>query len=77
MLDKHSYFELFHKTEGTLNKGEWNSRFLDELFEFPDPLTHDDLVDALAYVDQLAKVAYAGDFEQYDDFKTLDSVAGY
>jgi predicted phage terminase large subunit-like protein len=60
-----------------LSKGEWNSRFLDELFQFPDPLTHDDLVDALAYVDQLAKVAYAGDFEQYDDFETLDSVAGY
>jgi predicted phage terminase large subunit-like protein len=37
-----------------LSKGEWNSRFLDELFQFPDVLTHDDLVDALAYVDQLA-----------------------
>ncbi len=31
----------------TLSKGEWNSRFLDQLFQFPDPLTHDDLVDAL------------------------------
>ena len=60
----------------TLNKGEWNSRFLDQLFQFPDPLTHDDLVDALAYTDQLAKVAYHYDFE-IEDEEILDIVAGY
>ena len=61
----------------TLKKGEWNSRFLDELFQYPDPLTHDDLVDALAYVDQLAKYAYAGNWEEYDDYECADAVAGY
>lgn len=61
----------------TLKKAEWNSKFLDELFQFPDPLTHDDLVDSLAYIDQLAKVAYAGSWEEYDNFEELDSVAGY
>ncbi len=61
----------------TLNEGEWNSRFLDELFQFPDALTHDDLVDALAYIDQLALVAYAGNFEQYDNYEVLDPVSGY
>ena len=60
----------------TLGKGEWNSRFLDQLFQFPDALTHDDLVDALAYIDQLAKVAYSYDFE-IDDHEILDVVAGY
>ena len=60
----------------TLNKGNWNSRFLDQLFQFPDPLTHDDLVDALAYTDQLAKVAYSYDFE-VDDHEVLDVVTGY
>ena len=60
----------------TLNKGEWNSRFLDQLFQFPDPLTHDDLVDALAYTDQLAKVMYHYDFE-IEDEEILDIVAGY
>ena len=60
----------------TLNKGEWNSRFLDQLFQFPDPLTHDDLVDSLAYTDQLAKVAYHYDFE-IEDEEILDIVAGY
>ena len=60
----------------TLNKGEWNARFLDQLFQFPDPLTHDDLVDALAYVDQLANVAYDYEYE-IDDHEILDVVAGY
>ena len=60
----------------TLSKGEWNSRFLDQLFQFPDPLTHDDLIDALAYVDQLAQVAYHYDFE-IDDHELLDVIAGY
>ena len=60
----------------TLNKGEWNSRFLDQLFQFPDPLTHDDLVDAVAYIDQLANVAYDYDYE-IDNHEILDVVAGY
>ena len=60
----------------TLNKGEWNTRFLDQLFQFPDALTHDDLIDALAYIDQLANVAYNYEFE-IDDHEILDIVAGY
>jgi predicted phage terminase large subunit-like protein len=60
----------------TLSKGAWNSRFLDQLFQFPDKLTHDDLVDALAYIDQLAKVAYTYDFE-IDDHEVLDELTGY
>jgi predicted phage terminase large subunit-like protein len=60
-----------------IKRGEWNSRFLDELFQFPDPLTHDDLVDAVAYIDQLAQVAYAGNWEEFDDYEELDSLAGY
>ena len=60
----------------TLNKGEWNSKFLDELFQFPNVLVHDDLVDALAYIDQLAKVAYSIDYEE-EDYEFLDKYAGY
>jgi len=66
----------FENGKITLEKGEWNSRFLDQLFQFPDPLTHDDLVDALAYTDQLAKVAYNYDFE-IDDLEVIDTVTGY
>ena len=66
----------FENGQITLGKGEWNSRFLDQLFQFPDVLTHDDLVDAFAYTDQLAKVAYPYDFE-IDDLEVLDVVTGY
>ena len=62
----------------SLNKGEWNMRFLDQLFQFPDPLTHDDLVDSLAYIDQLADVAYYNLEDYYDDtWVPVDDMAGY
>jgi len=61
----------------SLNKGEWNMKFLDELFQFPNDLVHDDTVDALAYIDQLANVAYGiGDIPQ-EDYDFLDVVSGY
>jgi predicted phage terminase large subunit-like protein len=60
----------------SLNKGEWNSQFLDELFQFPNQLVHDDLIDALAYIDQLANIAYTSDFEE-EDYQLLDAYAGY
>lgn len=61
----------------SLNQGDWNSRFLDQLFQFPDPLTHDDLVDAVAYIDQLANIPYGiGDIE-FDEPEILDAIAGY
>jgi predicted phage terminase large subunit-like protein len=61
----------------TLNKGEWNTPFLDQLFQFPSPLTHDDLIDSLAYIDQLAEVAYPANFEEWDDWTALDATTGY
>jgi len=62
----------------TLAKGEWNSEFLDQLFQFPNHLVHDDLIDSLAYIDQLAKVAYHSDLiDLQEDFEPLDIIAGY
>ena len=66
----------FENGQITLGKGEWNTRFMDQLFQFPDPLTHDDLVDSVAYIDQLAKVAYTYDFE-INYLEVLDTVTGY
>ena len=61
----------------TLKKAEWNIKFLDQLFQFPDGLTHDDLIDSLAYIDQLANVPYGiGDIE-FDEPEILDVIAGY
>jgi phage terminase large subunit-like protein len=59
-----------------LSEGEWNTEFMDQLFQFPNPLVHDDLVDALSYIDQLAKVSYYVDFEE-DELEIIDQLAGY
>lgn len=67
----------FENSTITLKTGDWNNRFLDQLFQFPDPLTHDDLVDSLAYIDQLSNVPYGiGDLE-FDEPEILDVIAGY
>ena len=61
----------------TFNTGDWNSKFMDELFQFPSKLTHDDLIDALAYIDQLADVAYPSAIDELDSWEALDSTTGY
>ena len=67
----------FEHGQVVLNKeGEWIPRFLDELFSFPDTRVHDDLIDALAYIDQLATVIY-DDLDMESDWKPLDAMAGY
>ncbi len=58
------------------NKGDWNSEVVDELMNFPNPQVHDDLIDALSYIDQIAITEYVQDFEE-DDYEPMDSVAGY
>lgn len=59
-----------------LNRGEWNNLFIDQLMQFPDPKTHDDLIDALSYIDQVAETVYF-DEADVDDFEILDSDVGY
>lgn len=59
-----------------LNKGEWNSQFLDQLFQFPNHLVHDDLIDALSYIDQLSKQSYVAEFEE-DNWEPMDALVGY
>lgn len=61
----------------TLASGDWNAKFLDQLFQFPSPLTHDDLIDSLAYVDQLAEVAYPSFITQVDDWNPIDALSGF
>ena len=53
----------------TLAEADWNATFLDQLYQFPSPLTHDDLLDSLAYVDQLVVQTYESGsiFEEEDD----------
>ena len=69
----------FENGQISLNTGDWNLRFLDQLFQFPNPLVHDDLIDSLAYIDQLAKETYFddSDYGDDDDWTPLDPTAGY
>ena len=59
----------------TLNRGDWNAVFIDELMQFPDAKTHDDLVDALSYIDQVAVTVYAKEIE--DEYECFDADVGY
>lgn len=60
----------------TIKEADWNVEFLDQLFQFPNPQVHDDLIDSLAYIDQLATVTYAYDYEE-DNYELIDPIAGY
>jgi phage terminase large subunit-like protein len=66
----------FENAQITLSEGEWNTEFCDQLFQFPNPLVHDDLIDSLAYIDQLAKISYYVDYEE-DEIEILDPITGY
>jgi len=60
----------------TLNEDEDWRELVDQLLLFPTANVHDDLVDALAYVDQLAVSNYQQDYDD-DDYEVLDVVSGY
>ena len=57
-------------------RGAWNKEFFEQAEDFPSPLSHDDLLDAVAYIDQLADPWMDGP-DSYDDWQPLDAVAGY
>ena len=58
-----------------LKNGDWNPAFVDEASAFPSKLVHDDLLDALSYIDQLAVVPYATDLDIEDDYVPMDAIA--
>ncbi len=67
----------FENSRVKINRGEWNEQLLDQLFQFPSDLVHDDLVDALAYVAQLATIPYGIEEFQDTDYEPLDVLSGY
>jgi len=60
----------------SLNEDEDWDEFKDQLIMFPTAGVHDDLVDALSYVDQLAIANYNADYEE-DEWEVYDKIAGY
>lgn len=59
-----------------LMRGDWNETFIQQACDFPSTLVHDDLIDAVAYIDQLADPWFDGP-DYYDDWEPLDEYAGY
>jgi predicted phage terminase large subunit-like protein len=55
---------------------DWNGEFLDELFQFPSSLVHDDLPDALSFIDQLIEIGY-NTWEEEEDYAPVDIISGY
>lgn len=60
----------------SFNEDEDWDEFLDQLIMFPTAGVHDDLVDALSYIDQLAIANYNVDYEE-EEYEIFDRTAGY
>ena len=60
-----------------MKKGQpWNKKLTNQLLDFPNPLAHDDLPDALAYIDQISTAIYDHGWVE-GSYEPLDNVAGY
>lgn len=68
----------FENGQITLKKGDWNFEFEDQLMNFPNRLTHDDLPDSLSYISELVK-NYTFEFEDIElpTHEYTDAIAGY
>ena len=66
----------FEHGKVTLNEGTWNNEFIDQLVNFPNSQLHDDLIDALAYIDQIQIVESSNSFEE-EEYQPIDAISGY
>jgi hypothetical protein len=66
----------FEHGKVTLNEDEDWDEFRDEFVMFPTPQVHDDLLDSLSYIDQLAVTSYFADDDEAD-LEPLDWISGY
>ena len=51
--------------------------FISQLLDFPNRLAHDDLLDSLAYIDQVSVADFAHSIELEEEWSPIDNVAGY
>ena len=72
---------LIHLVKDKEGEAPWNEKLVDQAISFPSKYVHDDLVDALAYIDQMAPEAMGnfdiGMIEKATMFHALDTTAGY
>jgi phage terminase large subunit-like protein len=66
----------FEHKQVELCDGDWVREFKDELLNFPTTGVHDDMVDSVSLIAQIANAAvYFDDYE--DDYEPLDWISGY
>ena len=59
-----------------LRKADWNVPFISQMLDFPSPLAHDDLLDSLAYIDQVSVSDFAQSID-LEEWEPTDNVSGY
>ena len=67
---------LFEHGRIILNSDEDFAEFTDQLLMFPTKGVHDDLVDALAYINQMAVTSYNAD-DDSEEYEAIDVISGY
>jgi hypothetical protein len=54
----------------------WQRKLIEQANDFPSPIAHDDLIDSLAYIDQLADTCY-GELGEQDTLEVFDLQVGF
>jgi len=61
--------------------GDYLDKVKNQLLDFPNPMTHDDMIDSLAYIDQISNTQYGMAFEDFgsmsNDFEISRSGRGH
>ena len=61
----------------TFQDGDYLDKLVDQMLDFPNPLAHDDMIDSLAYIDQIAQTRYDMDESiGQADWEPMDSISG-
>lgn len=55
--------------------GGWQRKLIEQANDFPSSIAHDDLIDSLAYIDQLADIAYYTE-QPENEWEPLDLISG-
>jgi len=66
---------LVLNTENADDYNSWQRRLIEQANDFPSPLSHDDMLDSLAYIDQLDDQNY-NDIGEIATFEPMDLISG-
>ena len=62
----------------SFQEGEYLNKLFEQLLDFPNPLSHDDMIDSLAYIDQIAQARYdMGEDIGQSSWEPIDTTSGF